>query len=47
MFRSADAAQQLSAAGITIHVMDDLKANGAKAPAEQTKVVNTSPAVLM
>ena len=47
MLRSADAAQQLTAAGVTIHVMDALKANGAQAPAEQTKVENTSPAVLM
>ena len=47
VFRSADAAQQLTAAGINIHVMDALKADGAKAPTAPTKVETTSPAVLM
>lgn len=47
MFRSADAAQQLTAAGINIHVMDALKADGAKAPTAPTTVETTSPAVLM
>jgi len=44
---SADAAQQLTAAGINIHVMDALKADGAKAPTAPTTVETTSPAVLM
>ena len=47
VFRSADAAQQLTAAGINIHVMDALKADGAKAPTAPTTVETTSPAVLM
>ena len=44
---SADAAKQLAAAGIKIHLMDALKADGAKAPAAQTQVDTTSAAVLM
>jgi len=43
---SADAAEKLKAAGINIHLMDELKANGAKAPAAPTSAV-TSTAVLM
>jgi len=44
---SADAAEKLKAAGINIHLMDELKANGAKAPAAPTPVAVTSTAVLM
>jgi len=47
VYRSADAAEKLKAAGINIHLMDELKANGAKAPAAPTAVAVTSTAVLM
>jgi len=44
---SADAADKLKAAGINIHVLDELKANGAKAPSEATPAAPADTAVLM
>jgi len=44
---SADAAKQLTSAGIKIHVMDALKKTGEEKPTTQTTVESTTPAVLM
>ena len=44
---AADAVEKLKAAGINVHVMDELKANGAKEPKPATPAAPAETAVLM